>query len=372
VKQKLEPFYFGDPPVRWDHFFYDTRSRIMYFMKSHAGKKIKFSCLVTTDEPMKAKRYANLEFDKRTGRKTKHARRLIKDYLSSWEALKESEGLKYDTMNNVRRARKQIEEFWGDKLPSAITRDSFAEWILFWRSEHPEIEMENAIKYFNNFCVYLHEQIENGQSVFPARLRFKDPNRKKIKARRARKKERVLTHDEFKKIYSTAENEVEALVVLIMYTMATRIDETLKLDFGRILLDEEVPLYRWTADTNKAEKIGEHALHPSLIEPLKKLRAQRMREGTFLLFPQKNDNQKALREQMIGWDEWRKRADIGWHWTPHTFKHTCLTNLFNDPSLPQLIICQLYRTSLQVALEVYVKPTRESRMRFRDAIKVAV
>jgi integrase len=242
---------------------------------------------------------------------------------------------------------------------------------LWWKSNHPDIQMENAVKYFNNFCAYLHEKVINDRPLLASKMRFQDPNRHEISASRAEKKERIISPQEFSEILKTALNPEEALVVLIMYTMATRIDETLNLDFdGRILLDANPPLYRWTSGSNKAKKIGEHALHESLIEPLKTLRVKRMGEGTKLLFPQQKDNKKPLREQMIDWEAWRKRANLGWHWTPHTFRHTCLTNLFNDEKNAQAVICILYRTSLQVALKVYVKVTRESMLAMRDSIKV--
>jgi integrase len=380
AKQKLLPFFYPDKKtgksVRWEHFLIDSKTKIIYYLKSQAGKKVKFSTKCKYDPPkvdeaIKAKRAANAQFVKRTGKRSQYVRTLIKEELESWLLIKESQGNAEDTMNNVRRAKMQIEEFWGDKLPNEINRDSFAEWCAWWKRKHSDIQMENAIKYLNNFCTYLHEKIVNDRPLLPSKLTFQDPNRHQTNASRAIKKERVLTHDEFKTILATAENDVEALIPHLMYTMATRIDETLKLDFsGRILLDLEVPIYRWHAGNNKAKKIGEHALHPTLIEPLRALRDRRRSEGTTLLFPQKIDNQKAYREQMIDWDGWRKRANLGWHWTPHTFKHTCLTNLFNDPNNPQMIICKLYRTSYQVAMDTYVKVDRVSMLKMRDSIKV--
>ena len=235
-----------------------------------------------------------------------------------------------------------------------------------------DIQMENAIKYFNNFCTYLHERTHNGLPLLPSRITFKDPNRHTIRAKRAIKKERVFTNDEFLKIFKTALNPSERILVQFMYLMGTRIDETLRLDFNRVLLDTEIPLYRWTAGNNKSKRIGEHALHQSLLNPLSFLRKQRAAEGTNLLFPQKFDNQRPLREQQIDWAAWRQRADLGWHWTPHTFRHTCLTNLFNDPKNPQAIICKQYRVSLQVAMDVYVKVTKESMCAMRDSIRLDV
>ena len=356
---------------KWKHFFVSTKSGIIYYEAKINGKRVTFSTKVKFPDGNKARRYVNAELDRILGRKKVYTRTLIGEELNSWLTLKMTEGWKYDTLNNIKRAKKQINWFWGKKLPSEINRDSFAEWCLWWEKNHPDIKMENAIKYFNNFCTYLHEKVINDRPLLASRIRFKDPKRNEIEDERAVKKERILTYDEFLKIYKTAEDEAHALVVLFMYTMASRIDETLNLDFeGRILLDQNPPIYRWTSGSNKGRKTAEHALHKSLIEPLKALRDRRRSENTRLLFPQIKDNQKALREQMIDWEAWRTRADVGFHWTPHTFRHTCLSLLFNDEKNPQAVICKLYRTSLQVALKTYIKVTREAMMKMRDSIEI--
>lgn len=368
--QKLIPYIHTDNQT-WDRYFVDVKSRMIYFEAKINGKRIKFSTKEKFPNGVKAKRYANSELDRRTGKKTSHVKTLISEELKSWLLFKESEGHKYDTLNNIRRAERQIKEYWGDKLPNEITRDSFAEWCAWWKSKHPSIQMENAVKYFNNFCRYLHEKVVNQSPLLPSLLYFKDPNRHLVKAKRAKKKERIFTQDEFAKIYATAANDSEACVVLFMYTMATRIDETLNLNFtDRVFLNKQNPIYRWTVGNNKAGLVGEHYLHQSLINPLKKISERRKLEKTHLVFPQKLDNLKPMREQMIDWESWRKRANLGWHWTPHTFRHTCLSYLFANPHNPHAIICKLYRVSIQVALATYVKVTPESMLAIRDSLEV--
>lgn len=371
ARQVLIPYVHTDGQT-WPHFFADAKSGVIYFMKSHGGKKIKFSTKEKIPNGVRAKRFANIEFDKRIGKNTRFVRSLIKEELDAWLKFKESEGLSLHTMYAVRRSKLYIAEYWGDRLPSDITRDSFAEWCAWWKIHKPDIQMEGSIKYFNNFCNYLHEKVVGGRPLLASRIRFRDPDRHRIQAARVVKKERILSSEEFGQIMATALNPTEALMVHIMYTMATRIDETLKLDFDRILLDTDPPKYRWTYGNNKAKHTGEHALHLSLIEPLRQLREVRRSEGTNLLFPQKNDNKKALKEQQVDWAAWRDRAKVSHHWTPHTFRHTCLTNLFNNHRNPQAAICKLYRVSLPVAIAVYVKVTPESMIQLRDSIEVSL
>lgn len=369
--QKLVP-YKDSSGKAYPYFYVDTATGVIYFRKTYNGRRIKFSCKTTNITV--AIRFANKEFDSKTGKSKKGlARSLIKDELPLWLKVKDAEGLKPDSIKNVRNGIKQIEAFWGDKFPDEITRDNLSEWPAEFAKQYPGQQMENAIKQMRGFCRYLAEKSVNGVPLLPTVPKITDPNRKKIMAARKKKKERIFTSDEFKIIHSTAEEPLEALVVLFMYTMATRIDETLNLCFDdQILLDVEPPVYRWSVGQNKADLWGQHALHPILIGPLTELRKQRTAERTSRLFPQKKDNSKPMREQMIGWKGWRKRAALDWHWTSHTMRHTCLSNLFNDERNPQALICKLYRVSLAVAIETYIKPTKSGIEKMRTAIEVSL
>lgn len=369
AKQSFVPYVHSDGKT-WEFYFVDTKSQVIYFIKSHNGKKVKFSTKQRVPNGVAAKRFANAEFDRRTGKNKRFVRTLIKEEIPLWLKVKESEGLDPGTMLAVRRCARQIEEFWGNRLPSEINRDSFAEWVKWWAETYPHLQMETQISKFNNFCTYLHEKIVNGQPLLASKVRFRDPKRHEIKAVREKKKQRIITPAEFQIIMQRAPGEIERLIVLFMYTMATRIDETMTLSFDRVDLEAEIPLYIWRTGTNKAKRIGSHALHLSLIEPLRALKRQREAEGTTYFFPQKLDNKKPLKPQQIEWGSWRVRAGLGWHWTPHTFRHTCLTNLFNDARNPQATIIKQYRVSLQVALDTYVKVTNESMLVLRDSIEV--
>lgn len=371
MAQKLIP-YVDELKRRHDYFYEDVDTGIIYFRKGHSGKRLKFSTAIHKSEFLKAKRFANKRFDELTGKSKKvSSRTLIKDELKTWLAVKESEGLAEDTMNNIRRAEKQIKEFWGSKFPFEINRDNITKWYDWWKEHHSDIQMENAIKYLRNFCRYLAEKTVDGKPLLPAVPKVTDPNYKNIRRNRKRKKLKIFDDEDFQKIMNSAEGDDHRLVVLIMYTMGTRITETLEMRFDQeIHLDAEIPRYQWSDGQNKADHDGWHALHDSLLKPLNLLRKRRIDEGTDRLFPQQNDNRKALREQQIDWAEWRKRAKIGWHWTPHTFRHTCLSNLFNDEKNPQALVCKLYRVSLATAMETYIKPTKSGIEKMRNAIKV--
>ncbi len=352
-------------------FFVDVKTGVIYFIKSIGGKKIKFSTR-EKEWGSKAKNFANRELKKILGKGKERVTNLIKDEIPKYVAVKESEGWKPLTMKNIYNAVKRIDGFWGTRFPHEINRDSMGEWYAWLEVTYPGEQKENPIKYMRNFCYYLAEKVVNGIPLLPAVPKISDPDRKLVRASRQAKKRQIFNSQDFTTVYR-AGNDTQKLVALLMYTMAPRVDETLNLRFGKqIILDSEPPVYRWSVGQNKADHFGEHALHPSLIEPLKALAIQRRAEKTDLLFPQKHDNNKALRAQQIGWADWRKNANVGWHWTSHTFRHTCLSNLFNDEKNPQALICKLYRVSLAVALETYIKPTKSGIEKMRTAIEVSI
>lgn len=368
MAQKLIPFSWQDKLE--SNFYFDPQTLILYFKKGHAGQKIKFSTGFQACDFIKAKRFANLEFNRRIGKSRRLVpHTLIKDELEMWLMVKESEGLAYDTLNNIKRAKKQLEEFWGGQFPHQITRDNLTVWYDWWARKYPKIDMENAIKYMRNFCRYLAQKVIDGRPLLPAVPDIRDPNYKKIRRRRKKAKENIFTPSDFMQILSTAASDRDRLLVMIMYTMATRITETLEMRLGKEidLLIEHGWVYRWSDGQNKANLDGWHVLHPAsakLLEPY------RQTIPGLRLFPQAGDPSKALKEQQIDWAAWRKRAGLPYHWTSHTCRHTCLSNLFNDPANPQALICKLYRVSLAVAMETYIHPTEVGREALSKSIKV--
>lgn len=344
---------------RVDGLWFDPKSGYIHFLKSINGRHIKFTTKCKMPNVVKARRVSNQRLQEILGSKKKTIS-LVKDQLPLWTSIKESEGLDYKTIQKINQAKVRIEPFWGLVPCHQIDRDGVAEWMAWMSRQFPGQQKFNAIKYMRNFTKYLVEK-----SLLPSLPRIVDPDAKKIKAARSRKKGRIFTSAEFIAIYN-AGDETQKTVALFMYTMATRIEETLGLTFGRDLIETPEWAYHWSFGQNKADHEGRHLIHPRIIPRLAGYKAGE------LLFPQKRDKTKPLKAQQIDWADWRRRANLGWHWTSHTFRHTCLSNLFNDPKNPQALICKLYRVSLAVALDVYVKPTPEGIEGMRNAIRFSI
>lgn len=363
MSQKLIPLFNKDKRV--SDLFFDEKTDIVYFLKSIENRKVKFSTKQKRSNLFLARRIANQKLKELLGLKKVKTTPLIKDEIPIWLKIKKAEGLDRKTIQKVEQAIKRIDPFWGSLFAHEISREGVADWFDWLNKEYPGQQKFNAIKYARNFFKYLHEK-----GLLPGVPKITDPDQKTDLAKRRKKTERIFTEKEFTSIYR-AGSETEKLVALFMYTMATRIEETLTLAFdSQVFLDSK--LYCWSIGQNKADHEGSADLHASLLPPLKRRLGLCRAARTKLLFPQLHDKQKPLRPQQIDWKDWAKRAGLGWHWTSKTFRHTCLSDLFSNEALPQALICSLYRVSLQTAINTYVKPNRSGRDKIKNAIKVTL
>lgn len=351
------------------HFYADSVTGIVYLVKSIGGKKIKISSGTRRENMLTAKRIANQKLRiKLSGARTRITP-LIKDELPLWRVVKQSEKLSPATLTNIDQAIKRIDGFWGSMFPHEITRDNIAKWHVWLEKNYPGQLKEKPIKYLRNFSRYLAEKVQHGQPLLPAVPRISNPDYRETMAARKKKKGRTFTAEEFKAVFD-AGNNTERLAAVFMYTMGARIEETLTLKFDEQIVGllGDRPLYCWEIGQNKADLWGRHALHPLAVDLF---RARAKLTGQ-LAFPQKNNAKKPMRPQMIDWDGWRDRANLGWHWTSHTFRHTCLTRLFSDEKNPQALICKLYRVSLAVAMTTYIHATDQGIEKMREALEVKI
>lgn len=361
MSQTYRPLFINEK--RLDGYFYDPSSDIIHFIKSMDGQKVKFSTKVKRPFHKKAMSVANVRLKEIFGDKRVIIQPLINDEIPKYKAFKKSEDLDPKTMQKITQAFARIEPYWGGMFPREINDDTVAGWHKWLDEKFPGQQKFNAIKYFKGLCRYMNRKQFEGMPLLPAIPLIRDPKAKEHKATRKKKTDRIFTRKEFRRILLIA-NQTERLAAAIMYTMATRIEETLEMSFSEQVV--KVPggwKYVWSHGQNKADLDGSHEFPTSLTGMLN----VRVRVGHVRLFPQSKDTTKALKPQQIDWDDWRSRADLGWHWTSKTFRHTCLSNLFSDPKYAQAVICSQYRVSLKVALETYVKATEKSKRSLKNA-----
>lgn len=358
-------------------FYIDLKSGVLQFIKRIDGKYFARSTGVRFDgrrNPVpvglvkKAKEAANIKLKRDVN--SKKVRALISVEADSYLNLREQECSRGEidpkTLGVIKRAMNRIKLFWGDMRPEEISRDSWQLFVEWHEGEYPGETLFNVKKYFRHFCRYLHERVVSGRSLLPAIPTLKDPNARRERVARNKRKERIFTDDEVTAILKACEDR-DRLIVLLMYTMAFRISEACELDWKHLKLDAEDPHYIFDEENNKARLAGSQALHSDVYKCIQNI----YKNGEWV-FPQQRDVAKALKPQMIDWAKIKKDSGVTWPWSPHTFRHTCLTRLFSDPKLAQVAIMKCFRVSYKVALENYIHIEPATRATLRDAIKVGL
>lgn len=359
-------------------FYLDLGSGVIQFIKWIEGRMFQRSTGVKVESKKnpvlsatvrKAKEIANQKLKREIN--SKKVGTTIAEEWEIYYAMREAESLRGEissaTLVNVKRAGKRIKEFFGDIRPAELTKEKWLEFVAWHEQEYPGETLFNARKYLRHFSQHLHEKIVGGRPLLPAVPTLKNPFAKRERLNAKRKKDRVFTSDEVKKILSVCD-EREQLIILFMYMMAFRIEsEGLSVEWSQLKLDQDPPVYVFGEEDNKAELEGKQAI-PELIVPRLRAWYPKAKHSRWV-FPQEADPEKHLRPQMIDWEDIRKKANLGWHWTSHFFRHSCFTTLA-EAGHPMHLICKLYRISPKHFLETYSHLTPEGVKRMQNAISL--
>ena len=358
---KAEKFIKDGSADLYKEFFVDPKSRVIYFMKRMDGRLHQFST--------KAKEFANAKLKKEI-RSGKNIRTLISTEISAYIDVRDAAAIRGDidmkTMGVIRRSLGRAKEFWGDLRPEEITDEKWLEFVKWHEANYPKQTLFNVRKYFKSLCKYMRGKVVNGRPVLLADPRLFDPNATRERKARKKRKSRILTKDEINAILA-ASNQRDKTIILLMYTMGFRIDEACGLRWDNLDLSPTDPVYKFGEDDNKAGHEGLQSLSTEVYEILKA-----WPRTSEYVFPQKHDVSKRCRPQMIDWKAIKKTSEVTWSWTAHTFRHTCLTELFTNVALSQAAIMKCYRISLRTALEHYIHLDKAARTTLRDAIILGV
>lgn len=361
--------------VRVEHMYFDEKSRIIEYARHMDGESIRLSTgirlpLVDSEKPKeirKAKEEANRRLKKKLTVQPgirAFVGNLYESFLEESDKDVRRGELDPKTLQKRKQAWKQLKGFWKDKRTEEINVDSWAQYIDFFEENFKGQSLFNARKYFGFFARSLNQKIVNGKPILPHVPVFKNPFAAKERKARQKKKDRIFTDDEFKAILKACD-ESDQLKVLLMATMAFRIIEVCSLKWAS--LDLKDGFYLFGEDDNKAGHTGRQAIHSEVLSRLKK--RHRSRNSDFV-FPQENDVAKHVRPQMIDWKAVKLKSKVEWAWSPHTFRHWCLTQLFSNTALAQPAIMKAYRISYKVALEHYIHIDRSALETLRNAIEV--
>lgn len=336
----------------------------IYFRKMIDGEEISFSTGVKNIT--KAKMIAGKRLKKDFGKAKVATKSTIGEELQIYLAARLKEDIGKSTKKNIKNAIRDLMPFWKHKMAFEITSDEWLEYCEWHKFEYGT-QVENAHKYFKAFCRWLHQPRKGRGSGIPFIPILKNPESKSVRINRKRKKERVFTPEEFTKIYRVCEGDRKLLVTL-MYTMAFRVEsDALSARWAQFKLDAEVPYFYFGEGDNKAGLEGRQAIHSLALRLL--IQQRNISGHSEFVFPLKNNPTQYTKRGAFSWGEVKEKSGVSWGWTPHTFRHSCLTNLA-ERGFPQHLICKCFRISNQEFMETYAHLTPEGLLKMQNAIEV--
>lgn len=331
------------------------------------GRQVKISSNKPSVKAAKAE--INKKHRDRTGESKKHFIPLLSYWMGKYIEHREidEEAGKSATRNSV-NAIKQALPFFKDMHPKEFNRDKWIEFYHWYKSEYQN-QFDNTHKYVRNFFRWLAEEDYLGNPVIDRVPTLKNFEAKKNRLARKQKKERVFTEKEFQKIYSVADKR-ERVLITLMYLLAMRVEsDALSSRWAQYFLDLDLPYYYFGEGDNKAGLEGRTPIHNVALEHLREWKKETGHSKW--VFPQEKDDSKHLVNQAIDWKGLRGRAKIGWHWTPHTFRHTCFTRLA-ERNVPMHYIVKCYRISAKEFMETYAHLTPEGMAEYRNVLPLKV
>lgn len=369
-----------------DHYYYDSKSSIIYWVRKNLNDPEKVSSGVVfdrTDEKtiksslLKASRIIPIKLkekkDKEKKRKSANTK-LIGDYLddmldknSHFHASKKNP-VSDETLESYKTSVAKLKPFFEGYLPDELTpdplefqeaglefKDPWIEFTKYFQVTYPGYNFFNVNKHFRALCKYLHE---NG--LMKKRAKIFNPFEKKEKIARRKKTQRIFTPEEVLLMDAVC-NEDQRLALWLGYDQAFRQDDCVNLEWTRIHLGA-APHVIFHGDDNKAGFVGKIPLSDTCAELL---RERRKKSTSYLVFPLKTDDSRQMLVQQFEFEKVIRNSGVN-HGSHKTLRHTRLTEDFGNPELDNALVMKIRRVSLQVALEHYIHPTDSDFEKFRN------
>lgn len=228
--------------------------------------------------------------------------------------------------------------FWGSSLLSEINEESWDKYIDSVRKCKKDIKFFNHRKYLNAFLMWAQKR---GKIKERPELYNPDPV--------TNSPGKVYTNSELKKLRDRAPMPFKVAVYMAQY-MGMRSSEITQLKRVQIdLLKNHIVLYALDTKINKGRIVPIHDEARPLIEE------QLESHDSPFLFPHKlrpKDEPMDPRGFKKRWNALREETEVEGRF--HDFRHTYLTNVFKDPSIPHLLICDAAGLDIGVAQKTYV------------------
>lgn len=375
-----------------DHYYYDQKSSVIYFVRKVQDRIVKFSTGVkynSKDEKtiesslIKASRIVSVK--EREKKETKKKRglnhRLIGEYLddlldvnSHFHKSKRT-AVSAETLESYKTSVSHLRPFFEGYLPSELVldidevmadvdgggkiKDPWISFVEHFQASNPGYNMFNVTKHFRALTKYMHE---NG--ILSRRPKIFNPFAQKEKVIRRKKTHKTYTPGEILQMDAVC-NDDQRLALWLGYDQAFRQNDCVSLEWERINLGAS-PFVVFHGDDNKAGFVGKIPLSDTCAELLRERRKKA--DGPWV-FPLKLDSSRPMLVQVFEFEKVVRASEVN-HGSHKTLRHTRLTEDFGDPKLDNALVMKIRRVSLPVALEHYIHPTDSDFEKFRNTSQV--
>lgn len=364
-----------------DHYYYDEKSKIIYYVKKNLGKKEVVSSGIAFDGKSSLLRASRVipiklkEKQEKTRKKKQTFNRLVGDYLddminrdSHFHRSKKTP-VSAETLESYRTSHGHLYPFFSNFLPSELIssvdqdlsediKDPWQEFIKEFQVKNPGFGLFNLTKHFRALTKYMHE---NG--IISKRPKIFNPNSQKEKIARRKKTQKIFEPAHISMMDAVC-NDDQRGALWLGYNEALRQDDCVNLTWERINLGAN-PHIVWHGDDNKAGFVGKTPLSDISAEWLRKRRKE---SNSNFVFPLKGDPEKQMLPQAFQFETVIRNSGVGFG-SHKTLRHTRLTEDFGNPELDNAKVMKIRRVSLAVAVEHYIHTTEADLEKFRNTGK---
>jgi integrase len=345
-----------------DHYYYDEKSKVIYFIRKTQNEYMKFSTRVKYDGSasclIKAARVVSVREKEKKEIKVKSKNPinniLIGEHLDLMKERAIQDGLSKATLTSYDVSFKHLKEYFEGYAVDEVTSEEWLKFLGNFRERNPGLRLFNITKHFKKLINYLHE---NG--LILKKPKIHNPYNNKERVDRKKKRHRIYTPGEILQMDAVC-TEDQRLALWLGYEMGFRLDDCVKLRWDRINFHEKTITF--FGDENKTNFVGRVPVSDTCLLLLKD--RKKHSESDFV-FHQATDKDKPIKTQQLAFEEVVRSSGVGYG-SFHLLRHTRLTEDFGNKNLDNALVIKIRRVSLKVALEHYIHPTDSDLESFRN------
>ena len=193
-------------------YLYRDEESLVFYGVARRGKKVLKASLETTDFNEARSRLFSVLRDFEITKKVSKTNKLIKEFAEDMMKEKLSQEIKKSTKSRIEIIlRKSILPFWGNLNAGHVTQEQVTEFMIWHRENRKDVQFVNVFKYLGNIFRIMHRRgvLQTVPSLDLPKTEIRQ---------HAKKKGRVATEDELKKIFVHLSGQIKLITQVALST----------------------------------------------------------------------------------------------------------------------------------------------------------